>query len=422
MTHKSRGNPEGGQSRTASRGTDSKTDNKTLALLGGSPVRKTLLPYGRQSIDNEDIAAVTRVLTSDWLTTGPLVTEFEQQFARFTGAREAVAVSNGTAALHTAMYALGIGPGDEVIVPSMTFAASANCVAFMGGRPVFCDVDPDTLLINPERIAEKITQKTKAIVAVDYAGQPCDYGRIGKIACEHDLPVVDDACHAAGGSLDGRPVGSLALLNTFSFHPVKNLTTGEGGMITTDDAGLAARMRLFRNHGITTDHRQREEQGSWFYEMVDLGFNYRLTDIQCALGISQLKRLPAWVYRRQEIARQYDAAFAAMPGVRPLTVRPGVSHAYHLYVIRLDPEVLTGHDRAFIFRALRAEGLGVNVHYIPVHLHPFYRKRYGTGPGLCPVAEAAYETIVSLPMFPRMTDADVTDVVAAMEKVTGSCL
>jgi perosamine synthetase len=399
-----------------------KTHEKNLALFGGRPVRETMLPYGRQSIQKEDIDAVSDVLSSDWLTTGPKVTEFERIFAKTVQAKEAVAVCNGTAALHTAMFALGIKPGDEVIVPAMTFAASANCVVYLGGKPVFCDVDPETLLIDAEKIQEKISPRTKAIITVDYAGQPCDYDRISEIAEKHHLPIVDDACHALGGTYKNRPVGSLGLLNTFSFHPVKTITTGEGGMITTDDATLAGRMRLFRNHGITSDHRQREEQGSWFYEMVDLGFNYRLTDIQCALGMSQVKRLPGWISRRQEIARQYNVAFTRIPGIKPLHVRPEVSHAYHLYVIRLDPSLLKEHDRAFIFKALRAEGLGINVHYIPVHLHPFYRTHFGTRPGLCPVAESAYENIISLPMFPRMTDNDVTDVITAVDKVTRSCL
>ena len=387
-----------------------------LAIDGGTPVRQTMLPYGRQWLDEDDIAAVVEVLRSDWLTTGPKVAEFERAFADFVGTREAVAVSNGTAALHTAMYAAGIGPGDEVIVPAMTFAASANCVVFQGGTPVFADVDPDTLLLDPAQVEAKITPRTKAIIAVDYTGQPCDYDVLRAIADRHGLILVDDACHALGGSYRGRPVGTLADLNTFSFHPVKHITTGEGGMIATDDPDLARRMRVFRNHGITTDHRQREQQGSWFYEMVDLGYNYRLTDIQCALGLSQLCKLPGWVARRQEIAGRYDAAFAEMPTVRPLGVREDVSHAYHLYIVRLDVAQLRA-ARAEVFAALRAEGIGVNVHYIPVHLHPFYQERFGTGPGLCPIAETAYEQIISLPIFPRMADAGVDDVVRTMYKV-----
>jgi len=328
-----------------------------------------------------------------------------------------VAVSNGTAALHTAMYALGISEGDEVIVPAITFPATANCVAFLGGRPVFADVDPDTLLIDPASVESRITPRTKAVIAVDYAGQSCDYDALTELAGSRGLALADDACHAIGGSYRGRPVGSFAAVNTFSFHPVKHMTTGEGGAVTTDDPQLARRMRIFRNHGITTDHRQRQAKGSWLYEMVDLGFNYRLTDIQCALGISQLPKLPGWICRRQAIAQRYDGAFAHIPSVRPLAVRPEVSHAYHLYVIRLELERLQV-DRAAVFSALRAEGIGVNVHYIPVHLHPYYRRTFGTAPGDCPVAEAAYERILSLPIFPTMTDEDSDDVIRAVGKVT----
>lgn len=389
---------------------------KTLALEGGSAVRSTLLPYGRQQIDEADTEAIVRILQGDWLTTGPTVSEFEQAFAEFVGVREAVAVSNGTAALHAAMYALNIAPGDEVIVPAMTFAASANCVAFQGGTPIFADVDPETLLLDPAQLESKVTPRTKAIIAVDYAGQSCDYDTLRTIAGRHDLALVDDACHALGGNYQGRPVGSLADLNTFSLHPVKPITTGEGGVITTDDPELAQRMRLFRNHGITSDHRQRETQDSWFYEMIDLGYNYRLTDIQCALGLSQLRKLPQWVIRRQKIAQQYDTAFADIPAITPLKRHENVGHAYHLYVVRLDLDQLQV-DRATIFKALRAEGIGVNVHYIPVHLHPFYHQRFGVGPGNCPTAEAAYEQIISLPIFPKMTQDDINDVITAVRKV-----
>lgn len=387
-----------------------------LAVNGGTPVRKTMLPYGRQSIDEDDIAAVVDVLRSDWLTTGPTIAEFETAFANVAGASEAVAVSNGTAALHAAMFALGIGSGDEVIVTPMTFAASANAAVYLGAVPVFSDVDPETLLLDPQTIEARITPRTRAIVAVDYAGQPCDYDAINAIAEKHGLAVIDDACHAVGGSYHGRPVGSLADLNTFSLHPVKHLTTGEGGVITTDDAELAQKMRIFRNHGITTDHRQRAEQGAFFYEMMYLGYNYRLTDFQAALGISQLNKLPGWVDRRQAIARQYDKAFADLSEVTPLTVRSEVSHAYHLYMIQLELDMLQV-DRTAVFQALRAEGIGVNVHYIPVHLHPFYREQFGTSLGDCPIAEAAYRRLITLPIFPQMSDQDVTDVVTAVAKV-----
>lgn len=387
-----------------------------LAIQGGVPVRRTILPYGQQWLTEDDIAAVVQALRSDWLTTGPRVGEFERAFAELAGAREAVAVSNGTAALHAAMFALGVGPGDEVIVPPMTFAASANCVVFQGGTPVFADVDPRTLLLDPSEIETKITSRTRAIIAVDYAGHPCDYDALEAIARRYGLALVADACHALGGGYKGRSVGTLADLNVFSLHPVKQVTTGEGGIITTDDPDLAQRMRKFRNHGIETDHRQREQVGSWFYEMTDLGYNYRLTDIQCALGLSQIEKLPGWIVRRQEIARQYDSALSNLPVIRPLQVNPDVSHAYHLYIVKLCLDQLCV-DRAAVFTALRAEGIGVNVHYVPVHLHPYYRNRFDTRPGLCPVAEAAYEQILTLPLFPRMTDSDVGDVVQAVSKV-----
>ena len=387
-----------------------------LAIEGGEPVRQALLPYGRQSIDDEDISAVIDVLRSDWLTTGPTIGQFEEAFAQQTGAAEAVAVSNGTAALHAAMYAAGVGPDDEVIVTPMTFAASANAAVYLGAKPIFADVEPETLLLDPNTIEEKITTRTRAIVAVDYAGQPCDYDAINAIAQKHNLVVIDDACHAVGGNYNGRSVGTLAGLNTFSLHPVKHLTTGEGGVITTDDSKLAGKMRVFRNHGITSDHRQRAEQGGFFYEMVDLGYNYRLTDFQAALGISQLKKLAGWVEKRQAIAHMYDAALAQVDAVAPLSVRSGVSHAYHLYMVQLDLASLTV-DRAAIFQALRAEGIGVNVHYIPVHLHPYYQQTFGTGPGNCPAAEAAYERLLTLPIFPQMTNSDVEDVVTAVQKV-----
>jgi perosamine synthetase len=377
---------------------------------------KRNIPYGRQWIDEDDIAAVCEVLRSDWLTTGPKIPEFEAVFSRYVGKKFAVAVSSGTAALHCAMYALGIGPGHEVIVPTMTFAASANCVVYQGGIPVLVDVAPDTLLIDPKEVERNITPQTKALIAVDYAGQPCDYDALKEIADRYHLSMVSDACHALGASYRGRPVGSLADLNVFSFHPVKHITTGEGGIITTDNEEYAKRLRIFRNHGITSDHREREVQGSWFYEMVDLGYNYRITDFQCALGMSQLQKLPRWLARRQEIAGIYEEAFAGMKGIKPLAVNLDVRHAYHLYVVRLDREEM-GIDRGECYQALRSQGIGVNVHYVPVHLHPFYQNRFGTSRGLCPVAESAYEQILSLPMYPAMTDEDLMMVIETIRSL-----
>ena len=389
---------------------------ETLAIDGGAPVRDRRLAYGRQLVGEDDIAAVSEVLRSDWLTTGPKVEEFECAFAEAVGVSHAVAVSSGTAALHATAHAVGISPGDEAIVPALTFAATANCVVFEGGSPVFADVDPSTLLIDPRSVEAALSPRTKAIFSVDYAGQPCDYTALHEIAGRADIPVLADACHALGASAAGRPVGSLALASSFSMHPVKPITTGEGGMVTTDNAELAGLARRFRSHGIETDFRQREHDGSWYYEMVDLGFNYRLNDIQCALGLSQLKKLPAWLDRRREIARRYDEVFTQLDGLAPLGRMPDTEHAYHIYVVQLDLERLSC-GRQQVFRALQAEGIGVNVHYLPVHLHPYYRERFGTGPGLCPVAEAAYERILTLPLTHAMTDDDAADVIAAVEKV-----
>jgi perosamine synthetase len=383
---------------------------------GGNAVRRKTLPYGRQTVDEDDIAAVVEVLRSDWLTTGPKVEEFERAFAKKVGAADAVTLASGTAALHAAMFALGVGKNDEVIVPAMTFAATANCVVYQGGTPLFADVDPETLLVDPYEVQKLLGPRTKAVITVDYAGQPCDYAALRDICRRHDVELLADACHALGASWEGRPVGALATLNAFSFHPVKHITTGEGGMVTTDDVELAHRIRHFRNHGITRDHRQRAEERSFSYEMVTLGFNYRLSDLQCALGLSQLKKLDGWVERRRKIAAAYDAAFAGREFVEPLHVRSDVQHAYHLYVIRLVDQVLIERKRE-VLAGLHAEGIGVNVHYPPVHLHPFYGERFGTKRGLCPNAEKAYEQIVSLPIFPTMRDSDVGDVVTRLTRV-----
>ena len=374
-----------------------------------------MIPYGRQSVGEEDIQAVVDVLRSAWLTTGPKVGEFEKAVADYVGARYGVAVNSGTAGLHCAMYALGIGPGDEVIVPPMTFAATANCVVYMGATPVFADVVRDTLLIDPVQVEKKITARTKAVIGVDYAGQPCPWDHLRKIAEGNHLALVADGCHALGAEYKEEKVGTLADMTVFSFHPVKHITTGEGGMVVTGNTELAEKIRLFRNHGIATDHQQREAQGSWFYEMQDLGFNYRMTDFQCALGVSQLRKLSGWLARRREIARKYDAACAGLSGIRPLSLRPDVNHAYHLYVVQIDVEIMK-QDRGALFLSLRKAGIGVNVHYIPVHLHPFYRKHLGTHPGLCPVAEAAYERIISLPIYPGMTDGDQDTVIDALRE------
>ena len=347
------------------------------------------LPYGKQSIEEDDLKAVQETLKSDWLTTGPKVEQFEKAICDFTGSKFAVAVNSGTAALHSSLFALDIKKGDEVIVPSMTFASTANAVVFQGGTPVFADVNQSDLLINPNKVEEKINESTRAIIAVDYAGHPADYNKLKKIAKNNKLHLIADACHAIGGKFYKKNVGELADLSTFSFHPVKHITTGEGGAITTNNDNYYRRMKFFRNHGITTDHREREKNKSWFYEMIDLGYNYRISDIQCALGISQLKKLSSWIKKRQEIAKQYDAAFKDIQLIKPLLVDSNVSHAYHLYVVRINFSE-TVIDRATLFKELKKQKIGVNVHYIPVHLHPYYKNNFNTKNGDCPVAEFAY--------------------------------
>lgn len=378
---------------------------------------KQFIPYGRHSVDEADISAVVEVLRSDWLTTGPKVAEFERAVADFTGADYGVAVNSGTAALHSAMYAIGIGPGDEVILPAITFAATANAVVFQGGTPVITDVDPDTLLIAPDQVEAKITRQTKAIISVDYAGQPCDYDTLRDIASRHNLFLVDDACHALGAAYHEEKLGAVADITVFSFHPVKHITTGEGGITVTDNPGYAEKIRGFRNHCINADHHQRKENADWRYEITDLGYNYRISDIQCALGLSQLYKLSEKISRRREIALRYDNAFADTPLVTPLSVSPDVFHVYHLYVIQLNLTALN-RSRGDIFSYLRSQGIGVNVHYIPVYLHPFYRRRFGYQEGECPAAEAAYHRIISLPIFPGMTDEDVSRVIRVVMRAT----
>jgi perosamine synthetase len=387
-----------------------------LAMHGGPPVRKALLPYGHQSIDEADIQAVVATLRSDWLTTGPRIAEFEEAFAARTGARHAVSFSSGTAALHAAAFTAGLKSGDEAITSPLTFVATANCVLYQGAVPVFADVSPDTLNLDPEQAAARLTPRTRVILPVDYAGHPADLSPILDLAERHGLVVIEDASHALGAEYKGRHVGSVAHMTVFSFHPVKHITTGEGGMVTTDNAKFAETLRRFRNHGISSDARQRQAAGQWHYEMVLLGFNYRLTDIACALGIQQLKKLEANLARRRQIAARYTAAFREIPEVVPPAVRHDINPAWHLYPIRLDRARLKA-DGSQVFAALRAENIGVNVHYIPVHRHPYYRERFGYRGGEYPVAEDAYERLISLPMFHGMSDQDVDDVIRAVEKV-----
>jgi perosamine synthetase len=349
---------------------------------------------------------VADVLRSDWLTTGPKVDEFERALMETVATSRAVAVSSGTTALLAAMHALEIAPGDEVIVPALTFMASANCAVWFGAKPVAADVQPRSLLLDPEGLEEKINSRTKAIIAVDYAGNVCDYDRLDLIAQRHGLALVADACHSLGGSYNGKPSGSLARLSAFSFHPVKHVAGGEGGAVTTDDARLAKRVRQFRNHGMAARGRG----------MVELGLNGRMSDIHCALATSQLAKLQRSISRRREIAARYDRAFAELPQLDTPAVAGNVSHAHHLYLVRLDLEKLRV-DRDRVLEALRGEGIGATVHYLPFHLHDYYREHFGTAEGDCPVAEDAARRILSLPMFPGMSDSHIDDVISAMHKV-----
>ncbi|HIN70839.1 MAG TPA: UDP-4-amino-4,6-dideoxy-N-acetyl-beta-L-altrosamine transaminase [Acidobacteria bacterium] len=384
-----------------------------MAIHGGPPVRQALLPYGRQTLTETDVAAATEVLRSDWLTTGPKVADFEEAIADYVDARHAVSFSSGTAALHAAVLAAGLKPGDEAITTPLTFCATANAVLYGGGTPVFADVRDETLTIDPEEVERRITPRTKALLPVDYAGHPADLDALLALADRHELLVIEDAAHALGAKYRSRMVGSISHMSVFSFHAVKHLTTGEGGMVTTNNGEFAQRLREVRNHGIDSDARARQADGQWHYEMTTLGFNYRLTDIACALGLAQLPRLPANLARRRAIAARYEKALATVSSLALPIVAADVTSAWHLYPVRVDASL----DRAEVFDALRAEGLGVNVHYIPVHLHPYYRSRFGYRGGEFPIAETASGRLISLPMFHGMTDEDVDDVILAVEKV-----
>lgn len=379
------------------------------------PKRKPL-PYSRQSIGPDDAREVLRTLRSDWITQGPAVGEFEERFADYVGAKHAVAVSSGTAALHAACFAAGLGPGDEAVVPPLTFVATANAVLYQGATPIFCDVDPETATLDPRALEGCLTPRTKAVLPVDFAGHPCNLSPILKLARAKGLVVIEDAAHALGAEYRGKRVGGLSDLTIFSFHPVKHITTGEGGMITTSDDGLARRLRLFRTHGITKDPVEMERnEGAWYYEMQSLGFNYRITDIQCSLGNAQLRKLDSFIHARRLRAKEYDRALFGLEGVATPAVRDWARHSYHLYPVRLRLDRLK-RTRRQVFDALRQDGIGVQVHYIPVHLQPYYRKRFGVGPGLCPNAEAFYESELSLPLFPQMKSSDVRRVTVALKE------
>lgn len=354
------------------------------------------IPYGKQTIDDDDIKAVVEVLKSDFITTGPKIDEFERKVADYVGARYAVAIANGTAALHAACFAAGIGDGDEVITTPITFAASANCALYCGAKPVFADIDKESYNISLAGIKEKITEKTKSIIAVHFTGQPCEMDEIHKIAKENNLIVIEDAAHALGADYKGKKIGSLSDMTTFSFHPVKHITTGEGGMIVTNDEKFYERLKLFRTHGITREEKYlSKNDGPWYYEQIDLGYNYRITDIQCALGVSQMDKLDGFVAKRRTLVERYNKAFENISEIVTPKQVDGCNNSYHLYVIQVN-------NRLDVFNKLRAAGIGVNVHYIPVYKHPYYQKN-GYDKVYCPNAEDYYEHCISLPLYPKLT-------------------
>jgi len=388
-----------------------------LSLYGGTQVRETWLGYGHQYIDESDIQAVVEVLKSDYLTCGPKVEELEKRLCALTGAAYCTAVSNGTAALHVACLAAGIKPGDEVITTPITFAATANAILYCGGTPVFADIDPDTYEIDPESVEKCITAKTKAVLAVDFTGAPCDYDALRSICRKHHLLLLEDAAHSIGTSYRGASVGSIADLTTFSFHPVKTITAGEGGAVMTQNPELAQRVLMFARHGITRDPNLLQERGNsnWYYEQQMLGYNYRLTDIQCALALSQLEKLDRFAARRKELVQRYDEALGELPEVRIQKEYEGADTVRHLYILRLNFARLTCGRQEF-YDAMQAENIGVNVHYIPVYWFPYYQS-LGYQKNLCPNAEAYYESSLTLPLYYAMTGQDQEDVIRAVKKL-----
>ncbi len=389
-----------------------------LAIEGGMPVREEKISYGKQWINEEDKNAVLETLGSDFITCGPKVKEAEKAIAEYTGAKYAVAVANGTAALHCACIAAGIGAGDEIITTPLTFAASANCALYCGAKPVFADVDSDTYNIEPENIEKCITEKTKAVVVVDFTGQAVKINEIRKICDKYGLVFIEDAAHAIGTSYNGKQIGSLADMTCFSFHPVKTVTSGEGGAVTTNSEELYKKLILAHTHGITHDEELMEEdvhEGSWYYEQISLGYNYRMTDFQAALLLSQLKRLELFKKRRKEIVKRYDEALKNIPEIILQKEIPESDTCRHLYIIRLDLDRLTCTRRQF-FDAMSAENVQCQIHYIPVYWFPYYQQ-LGYQRGICPAAEKIYKEIMSIPLYPKMTDQDVDDVIHAVKKV-----
>jgi len=388
------------------------------AYAGGIPIRKTPIGYGHQYIDDKDIEAVVSVLKSDYLTCGPEIEKFEKKLCEITGAKYAVAVSNGTAALHIACMAAGVSEGDEVITTPITFAASANCALYCGATPVFADIDPENYNIDPEEVIKKTTSKTKAIVAVSYTGQSVDFDRLLEHSKKNGIVLIEDGAHVIGTKYNGQPNGSIADMTTFSFHPVKTVTSGEGGAVTTNSKELYEKLLLYRSHGITRNKElmTKESEGPWYYQMIDIGYNYRMTDIQAALVSSQLDKLPIFSARRKEIVEKYNEAFSKMDSLFVQKEIPESDTTRHLYILRIIPEKLK-INRLEFFEALAAENIFCNVHYIPVYRLPYYEK-LGYPEGLCPKAEKLYSEMLTLPLFYSMTDEDVDSVIKAVERIT----
>ena len=372
------------------------------------------IPYGRQNVDEEDIKAVIEALRCDWITQGPRVEEFEARVAEYCGVRYAVAFNSGTSALHAAMYAAGIGEGDEVITTPLTFVATANAALYVGARPVFVDINENTYCIDTEKTEAAITPCTRAIVPVDYAGYPIEMKRIRKIADQHNLVVIEDAAHALGAVREGTKVGTQADMTMFSFHPVKHITTGEGGMIVCNNPDYYRRLKLFRSHGITkeTEHLEAHD-GPWYYEMQELGYNFRITDIQCTLGMSQIKKLEKFLQERRLLAKKYDQTLGEVKWLRtPPVPSPDNCHAYHIYPVLLEADV----NRIEFYTYLRAHNIGSQVHYIPVHLQPYYRRRFGYKLGDFPKTENFYAREISLPIFPGLTSVQQEYVIRVIKK------
>jgi dTDP-4-amino-4,6-dideoxygalactose transaminase len=388
-----------------------------LASRGGRPVRETFLPLAVPWIGERERALVLEALESGWITTGPKAHELGRRVAALGGAAHGLAVNSATGALHLALAALGIHRGDEVVTSTYTFAACVNVIEHVGATPVLVDVEPDTLCMDPRAVEAALTPRTRALLTVDYAGHPCDYGALLPLAAARGIPVVEDAAHALGAAWQGRPVGSFARVTAFSFYATKNLTTGEGGAAVTDDEALAERIGLLSLHGMNRDAwRRYAASGSWYYEVTAPGFKYNLSDVLAAIGLGQLERFEAFQQRRAEIVARYRAGLGGVPEIRLPVPRPGVTHAWHLFPIALELERLAC-DRARFIQELRAENIGTSVHFIPIHHHPHFRDSLGLAPGAFPVADDAYHRAITLPLFPRMSDGDVDDVVAAVRKI-----